>query len=218
MTGPCFVSLILQPQPWMLSWWRCGEERKQRCRHFSQTLQCPIYCHPVGQSKSHISMGSPLDRMGSPVNGKGGWGPGATTQLVPRTDHCALGPGRVCPSSWQGPGPVLGPGHSSHLLQSRVTLRSGLLPWRSLCAHPRPRGAPGLHPPTYLDPLPLALPQCRTADNVLMSHPWPEAQWGWRPCPWGNFPGGPVVKESACQCKGHWFDPWSRKIPHTTGH
>ena len=22
-------------------------------------------------------------------------------------------------------------------------------------------------------------------------------------------------KESACQCRGHGFDPWSRKIPHT---
>ena len=23
-------------------------------------------------------------------------------------------------------------------------------------------------------------------------------------------------KESACQCKGHRFDPWSRKIPHAS--
>ena len=44
----------------------------------------------------------------------------------------------------------------------------------------------------------------------------------------GDFPGGPVVKtlrslglawwrsgwESACQCRGHGFEPWSRKIPH----
>ena len=27
----------------------------------------------------------------------------------------------------------------------------------------------------------------------------------------------PRKKESTCQCKGHKFDPWSRKIPHITG-
>ena len=30
----------------------------------------------------------------------------------------------------------------------------------------------------------------------------------------GGFPGGAVVKESACQCRGHGFEPWSGKIPH----
>ena len=29
-----------------------------------------------------------------------------------------------------------------------------------------------------------------------------------------DFPGGPVVKNSTCQNKGHGFDPWSGKIPH----
>ena len=29
-----------------------------------------------------------------------------------------------------------------------------------------------------------------------------------------DFPGGAVVKESACQYRGHGFDPWSGKIPH----
>ena len=29
-----------------------------------------------------------------------------------------------------------------------------------------------------------------------------------------SFPGGPVVK-IALQCKGHWFNPWWGKIPHT---
>ena len=30
-----------------------------------------------------------------------------------------------------------------------------------------------------------------------------------------GFPSGAVVKkESACQCRGHRFEPWSRKIPH----
>ena len=29
-----------------------------------------------------------------------------------------------------------------------------------------------------------------------------------------DFPGGAVDKESACQCRGHGFEPWSRKIPH----
>lgn len=29
-----------------------------------------------------------------------------------------------------------------------------------------------------------------------------------------GFPGGSVVKKSALQCKGHQFDPWSRKNPH----
>jgi len=24
-------------------------------------------------------------------------------------------------------------------------------------------------------------------------------------------------KESACQCRGHGFDPWSRKLPHAAG-
>ena len=28
-----------------------------------------------------------------------------------------------------------------------------------------------------------------------------------------GFPGGSVAKKSALQCKGHQFDPWSRKIP-----
>ena len=28
-----------------------------------------------------------------------------------------------------------------------------------------------------------------------------------------GFPGGAVV-ESACQCRGHGFEPWSGKIPH----
>ena len=29
-----------------------------------------------------------------------------------------------------------------------------------------------------------------------------------------DFSGGPVVKESACHCRGHWFDPSLGKIPH----
>ena len=29
-----------------------------------------------------------------------------------------------------------------------------------------------------------------------------------------DFPGGP---ESACLCRGHGFNPWSRKIPHAAG-
>ena len=28
-----------------------------------------------------------------------------------------------------------------------------------------------------------------------------------------DFPGGPVVKKSACQCKEHQLHPWSGKIP-----
>ena len=32
---------------------------------------------------------------------------------------------------------------------------------------------------------------------------------------WG-FPGGSVVKESACQYRRHRFDPWPGKIPHAT--
>ena len=30
---------------------------------------------------------------------------------------------------------------------------------------------------------------------------------------WG-FPGGTVGKQSACQFRGHRFNPWSGKIPH----
>ena len=30
-----------------------------------------------------------------------------------------------------------------------------------------------------------------------------------------GLPGGSVVKY-ACQCKGHRFDPWPRKIPHAS--
>ena len=30
-----------------------------------------------------------------------------------------------------------------------------------------------------------------------------------------GLPGGSVVK-NACQCKGHRFDPWPRKIPHAS--
>ena len=29
-----------------------------------------------------------------------------------------------------------------------------------------------------------------------------------------DFPGGAVVKNLPAQCRGHRFDPWSRKIPH----
>ena len=41
-----------------------------------------------------------------------------------------------------------------------------------------------------------------------------------------GLPDGPVDKnppanagdiESTLQCRGHWFDPWSRKIPHASG-
>jgi len=31
-----------------------------------------------------------------------------------------------------------------------------------------------------------------------------------------DFPGGSVGKKSACQCQGHRFHPWSRKIPHAS--
>ena len=30
---------------------------------------------------------------------------------------------------------------------------------------------------------------------------------------WEAVPGGAVDKESACQCRRHWFDPWVGKIP-----
>ena len=33
-------------------------------------------------------------------------------------------------------------------------------------------------------------------DSVILKFSW-------------DFPGGAVVKESACQCRGHGFDPWS---------
>ena len=29
-----------------------------------------------------------------------------------------------------------------------------------------------------------------------------------------GFPGGSVVKKSACQCRRQKFDPWPREIPH----
>ena len=32
-----------------------------------------------------------------------------------------------------------------------------------------------------------------------------------------DFPGGPVVKNPPMQCRGHGFNPWSRRIPHATG-
>ena len=28
-----------------------------------------------------------------------------------------------------------------------------------------------------------------------------------------GFLGSPVAEKSASQCKGHWFDPWSRRPP-----
>ena len=33
----------------------------------------------------------------------------------------------------------------------------------------------------------------------------------------GGFPAGPGSKESTGQCRGHGFDPWSRRILHVTG-
>ena len=32
-----------------------------------------------------------------------------------------------------------------------------------------------------------------------------------------DFPGGSVVRESACQCRGLGLNPWSGKIPHDEG-
>ena len=32
-----------------------------------------------------------------------------------------------------------------------------------------------------------------------------------------KFPGGPVVKKSARQFRGHGFDAWCKKIPHDSG-
>ena len=32
-----------------------------------------------------------------------------------------------------------------------------------------------------------------------------------------GFPGGSSGKESACQCRGRGFDPWSQKISHASG-
>ena len=29
-----------------------------------------------------------------------------------------------------------------------------------------------------------------------------------------DFPGGPGVGNASAKCRGHGFDPWSRKIPH----
>ena len=29
-----------------------------------------------------------------------------------------------------------------------------------------------------------------------------------------DFPGGAVVKNPPANAGGHWFKPWSRKIPH----
>ena len=31
-----------------------------------------------------------------------------------------------------------------------------------------------------------------------------------------GFPGGAVVKTPPAQCRGHGFEPWSRKIPHSS--
>ena len=31
-----------------------------------------------------------------------------------------------------------------------------------------------------------------------------------------HFPGGPGVKNSPANSGGHWFNPWSEKIPHAT--
>ena len=33
---------------------------------------------------------------------------------------------------------------------------------------------------------------------------------------WKGFPGSSDGKESACQCRGHEFNSWSRKIPQTS--
>ena len=33
----------------------------------------------------------------------------------------------------------------------------------------------------------------------------------------GAFSGGPVVKNLPAKCRGHNFDLWSKKIPHTVG-
>ena len=39
-----------------------------------------------------------------------------------------------------------------------------------------------------------------------------EVKKSWRR---GGFPGGAVVENlSACQCRGHRFEPWSGRIPH----
>ena len=32
-----------------------------------------------------------------------------------------------------------------------------------------------------------------------------------------DFPGGTVDRNLPCQCREHWFDPWSGKIPCAVG-
>ena len=44
-------------------------------------------------------------------------------------------------------------------------------------------------------------PKCPSTDE------WIKKLW------YRGFPGGAVV-ESACQCRGHGFEPWSGNIPH----
>ena len=58
---------------------------------------------------------------------------------------------------------------------------------------------------------------------ALPVHKHPHISWALSITKWSSlpgiktqvsgFPGGPV-QESSLQCKGHWFNPWSRKIPH----
>ena len=45
--------------------------------------------------------------------------------------------------------------------------------------------------------------------KALAGLEWPVLERGLERNKDGDFPGGPVVKESALQCKGLRFDPWS---------
>ena len=61
------------------------------------------------------------------------------------------------------------------------------------------------------------LGQMRHTSLPLIFHCWTLVTWlhqeGWWGLPWWRSGW-----ESACQCRGHGFEPWSGKIPHATEH
>ena len=51
-------------------------------------------------------------------------------------------------------------------------------------------------------------------DTGLETHKWDSSKWEIKSYGAGGLPWWRSGWESACQCRGHGFEPWSGKIPH----
>ena len=78
----------------------------------------------------------------------------------------------------------------------------------------------GMPPTTQIQHLP-SITQLRAGETCSENFTGGSRSSTWQKLPTGAFkerkqglPGGAVVKNSACQRRGHGFEPWSRRIAH----